>query len=136
MLLLFVANTINVGADLGAMARLRPPARPALPSTPLLIVVAVAVLGLEIFIPYRHYALVLSSWRSRCSPTSSPASSSAATGARYLLATVMPHIEFTPAFLTLLVAIIGTTISPYLFFWQASEEVEEKSRSSASGKRR
>ena len=42
-----------------------------------------------------------------------------------LVATLIPHIEFTPAFLTLLVAIIGTTISPYLFFWQASEEVEE-----------
>jgi Mn2+/Fe2+ NRAMP family transporter len=38
----------------------------------------------------------------------------------------LPHIEFTASYLTLVIAIFGTTISPYLFFWQASEEVEEE----------
>jgi Mn2+/Fe2+ NRAMP family transporter len=38
---------------------------------------------------------------------------------------VLPNIQFTPAFLALIVGVLGTTISPYLFFWQASEEVEE-----------
>jgi Mn2+/Fe2+ NRAMP family transporter len=43
-----------------------------------------------------------------------------------LIATIIPHIEFTSEFATMLVAILGTTISPYLFFWQASEEAEEE----------
>jgi Mn2+/Fe2+ NRAMP family transporter len=42
-----------------------------------------------------------------------------------LTAILIPHIGFTPAFAMMFVAIIGTTISPYLFFWQASEEAEE-----------
>jgi Mn2+/Fe2+ NRAMP family transporter len=42
-----------------------------------------------------------------------------------LAATLIPQIQFTPAYLALVVAMLGTTISPYLFFWQASEEVEE-----------
>src|ERR671932_1639235 len=40
-------------------------------------------------------------------------------------ATIIPHIEFTPAFAMMFVAMFGTTLSPYLFFWQASEEAEE-----------
>jgi Mn2+/Fe2+ NRAMP family transporter len=43
-----------------------------------------------------------------------------------LIATIVPHIEFTADFATMLVAILGTTISPYLFFWQTSEEAEEE----------
>src|SRR5262249_54127029 len=45
-----------------------------------------------------------------------------------LLATIVPQIQFTPAYFVLVVAVIGTTISPYLFFWQASEEVEEQEK--------
>jgi Mn2+/Fe2+ NRAMP family transporter len=123
--LLFIANTINVGADLGAMAASAQLLAPALPATPLLIVIALLVIGLEVFIPYRLYARILKylalsllayvvtgfiiggDWRA------------------LLAATVAPHIEWTPAYLTLVMAFIGTTISPYLFFWQTSEEVEE-----------
>ncbi|MGB9245332.1 MAG: divalent metal cation transporter, partial [Candidatus Acidiferrales bacterium] len=43
-----------------------------------------------------------------------------------LMVTFVPHLEFSRGFLSVLVAILGTTISPYLFFWQAAEEVEEK----------
>jgi Mn2+/Fe2+ NRAMP family transporter len=42
------------------------------------------------------------------------------------IASIFPHIEFTPAFAMMFVAIFGTTISPYLFFWQASAEAEEE----------
>ena len=45
---------------------------------------------------------------------------------RALMVTFVPHLEFSRGFLAVLVAILGTTISPYLFFWQAAEEVEEK----------
>jgi Mn2+/Fe2+ NRAMP family transporter len=124
--LLFIANTINVGADLGAMTAAIRLLVPAAPAAPLLILIALVVLGLEIFVPYRVYAQALKflalslvayvitgviiggDWRT------------------LILDTLVPHIEFTPAYLTLLVALIGTTISPYLFFWQASEEVEEE----------
>ncbi|HEU0025918.1 MAG TPA: divalent metal cation transporter [Ktedonobacterales bacterium] len=125
VLLLFIANTINVGADLGAMVASVGLLVPAVPAIPLLIVIALTVLGLEIFVPYHYYARILKylalsllayvvtgfivggDWRA------------------LLAATLVPHVEFTPEYLTLLVAIVGTTISPYLFFWQASEEVEE-----------
>jgi Mn2+/Fe2+ NRAMP family transporter len=43
-----------------------------------------------------------------------------------LQATVLPHVEWSRAFFAVLVAILGTTISPYLFFWQAAQEVEEE----------
>ena len=43
-----------------------------------------------------------------------------------LRATFIPHIEWTRAYLSVLVAILGTTISPYLFFWQAAQEIEEE----------
>lgn len=123
--LLFIANTINVGADLGAMASSVLLLVPWAPATPLVIVISLMVIGLEIFVPYKRYAQILKylalsllayvvtglivggDWRA------------------LLLATITPRIELTPAYLTLLVAFIGTTISPYLFFWQTSEEVEE-----------
>jgi Mn2+/Fe2+ NRAMP family transporter len=42
-----------------------------------------------------------------------------------LASSIIPHIEFTPAFAMMFVAILGTTITPYVFFWQASQEAEE-----------
>ncbi len=126
VVLLFVANTINVAADLGAMTAAVRLIAPWAPTVPLLILIAFGVLLLEIFVPYRIYAQALKflalsllayvitgfiiggDWRA------------------LLLYTLVPHIEFTSGYLTLLVALIGTTISPYLFFWQASEEVEEE----------
>lgn len=56
---------------------------------------------------------------------SSLASSSGRAVRRCCARTVVPSLQFTPAFLALVVGVLGTTISPYLFFWQASEEVEE-----------
>jgi Mn2+/Fe2+ NRAMP family transporter len=46
-------------------------------------------------------------------------------GTKLVIASIVPHVEITPAFAMMLVAIFGITISPYLFFWQASEEVED-----------
>jgi len=124
VLLLIIANTINIGADLGAMGD----AVSLLVGGPkLLYVVAFGILCavLQIFIPYSRYVSVLK-WL---------------TFALFAyFGTVMvvkvPWIEaargfFIPTlsanseFWTVVVAIFGTTISPYLFFWQASQEVEE-----------
>lgn len=125
--LLFIANTINVGADLGAMAesvRLLLPGVPHL-FYPLLIVFALGILALEIFIPYRYYAKVLKILTLSLLAYVITGLIIAPDWRHLLLLTLIPSISFTPQFLALVVAVIGTTISPYLFFWQASEEVEE-----------
>jgi NRAMP (natural resistance-associated macrophage protein)-like metal ion transporter len=125
-LLLFIANTINIGANLGAMAKAVQLLNPQL--TFGLIVVAFAVLSLllQIFTPYVRYARYLK-WL-------------ALVLFSYVLSTILADLDwgtvlsnaFIPQFsfgtgsLIMLCAILGTTISPYLFFWQTSQEVEEQ----------
>ena len=115
---------INIGADLGAMgAGLK-----LLVGGPQLIYVAafglVTVL-LEVFSRYSRYVSILK-WLTL--------SLFAYVGVAFVVhmpwltvakSLVIPQISFTPAYMTVVVAILGTTISPYLFFWQAEEEVEE-----------
>ena len=122
--LLVVANVINLGADLGAMgAGLK-----LLIGGPQLVYVAlfglVTVL-LEIFSRYSRYVSILK-WLTL--------SLFAYVGVAFIVkmpwgevarSLVIPQITFTPAYMTVVVAILGTTISPYLFFWQCEEEVEE-----------
>ncbi|HZZ32328.1 MAG TPA: divalent metal cation transporter [Phenylobacterium sp.] len=122
--LLVVANVINLGADLGAMgAALR-----LLIGGPQLVYAAlfglVTVL-LEVFSRYSRYVSILK-WLTL--------SLFAYVGVVFIVHTpwgevarslVLPQITFTPAYMTVVVAILGTTISPYLFFWQCEEEVEE-----------
>ncbi|THD64531.1 divalent metal cation transporter [Phenylobacterium sp.] len=122
--LLVVANVINLGADLGAMgAGLK-----LLIGGPQLIYVAafglITVL-LEVFSRYSRYVSILK-WLTL--------SLFAYVGVAFVVkmpwgavakSLVIPQISFTPAYMTVVVAILGTTISPYLFFWQAEEEVEE-----------
>jgi NRAMP (natural resistance-associated macrophage protein)-like metal ion transporter len=123
--LLFIANTINVGADLGAMAASVQMLSPELPFIPILVFFAIGILLLEIFIPYRHYARILKLLTLSLLAYLVAAIIVQPDWSALLLATVVPQIQFTPAYFALVVAVIGTTISPYLFFWQASEEVEE-----------
>lgn len=125
--LLFIANTINVGADLGAMAESTSLLVPGVPHLflPLVIAFALGILALEIFVPYRHYARVLKFLTLSLLAYIITGFIISPDWRQLILQTIIPTISFTPQFLTLVVAIIGTTISPYLFFWQASEEVEE-----------
>jgi Mn2+/Fe2+ NRAMP family transporter len=125
VLLLFIANTINVGADLGAMAASVQLLAPALPFRWLLVGFALSTLLLEIFIPYRYYAHVLKVLTLSLLAYVVTGIIVRPDWLTLLRATVVPQISFTPAYLALVIAVIGTTISPYLFFWQASEEVEE-----------
>ncbi len=123
--LLFIANTINLGADLGAMAA----SAQLLLGVPYLVwLVAITLLSviLEIFVDYKRYArvlryLTLSLFAYLFVPFVSPQNWGQA-----LRDTVIPTIQFDRDYLLNLVAILGTTISPYLFFWQASQEVEEE----------
>jgi NRAMP (natural resistance-associated macrophage protein)-like metal ion transporter len=123
--LLVIANTINIGADLGAMAASTRLLVPRLPFYPLLFVFALGIVVIEVFVPYRQYASVLKI-------LSLALLAYVVTGfvihpqwGPLLVHTVIPSIQLTPVYLALVVGLLGTTISPYLFFWQASEEVEE-----------
>jgi Mn2+/Fe2+ NRAMP family transporter len=140
VLLLVVANTINAGTDIGAIAASFNLVLPALPIKLTVVPVAVVILVLQIFGSYRLIAQVFK-WLT----LSLFAYVAAAFLARpdwleVLRATFVPRPLFTAQYLTTfdfrvhldrpflaaLIAILGTTISPYLFFWEASEEVEEE----------
>jgi NRAMP (natural resistance-associated macrophage protein)-like metal ion transporter len=119
-----VANTINIGADIGAMASSLQLVVP-FAFTPLAIVITIAILLLEIFTSYRVYSKILK-WLA-LSLLAYPFTLLIinAPWAQILISTFVPHFEFNLPFLFLISGILGTTISPYVFFWQASEEVEE-----------
>ena len=122
--LLVIANTINLGADLGAMAA----SLKLLVGGPMLAYVAlfgVTSVLLEAFVRYSRYVSVLK-WLTLSLfayvATAFVVGMPWATMAYHL---VVPHIQWNAAYFTVVVAILGTTISPYLFFWQAEEEVED-----------
>jgi len=122
--LLFVANTINIGADIAAMGA---GVQLLTGSGQTLFTVAAAILSLllQLFVPYHRYVFFLKwltlvlfayfgviltihiDW---------------AIVARHV---VLPEVSLSAGFVTMVVAVFGTTISPYLFFWQTAEEVEE-----------
>ena len=122
--LLFVANTINIRADLGAMAA----ALKLLIGGPSVLYVAlfaaVSVL-LEIFVRYSRYVSVLKWLTLSLFTYVAVAFVVHVPWTLVAESLVLPKIELNAAYLTVVVAILGTTISPYLFFWQAEEEVEE-----------
>jgi len=121
---LVVANTINAGADIGAIAaalNLLIPLR----IVALIIPIAAILLAVQIWGSYRLISNVFK-WLA----LSLLAYIGAALFAhpklgQVLVGTFVPHIHQNAAYLTTLVALLGTTISPYMFFWQASQEVEE-----------
>lgn len=125
VLLVVVANTINLGADLGAMAEASRLILP-IPFSVLTIVFAGVILLLEVFSSYRFYARILK-WLSlslfayvlTAFIVNEP-------WEEILRATFVPQVEFSFAFLFIITGVLGTTISPYMFFWEASEEVEEE----------
>ena len=123
--LLLVANTVNIGADLGAMASAGQ-LLVNLPFVILLLPITAVILLLEVFVSYKVYAkflkyltfslfayfitvfIVKQDWQ------------------KIALSTVLPSFTLSKTYLLNIIAILGTTISPYLFFWQADEEVEEE----------
>lgn len=123
---LVIANTINVGADLGAIAAAINLLVPAVPIAVLVLPIAVAILALQVFGSYRLIAKVFK-WLTLALFAYIGSSLLAKPDwGQVLVATVVPTIRFDHVFLVTLVAILGTTISPYLFFWQSTSEVEEE----------
>ena len=125
VLLLFVANTINVGADLGAIADAVHSVA-GIQAGWLVVPVAAGILGLQIFASYRLIASVFKWLTLALLAYVFDAFVVHPEFGETLRATVVPTFSLHRAYVTTLVAILGTTISPYLFFWQSCEEVEEE----------
>jgi NRAMP (natural resistance-associated macrophage protein)-like metal ion transporter len=123
-LLLFIANTINIGADIAAMGT----AAQLLvggPAVAFTITAAAISLLLQLFVPYHRYVHYLK-WLTLVL--------FAYVGVVFAVRIdwldivrriFMPRVELSAAWVTVIVAVFGTTISPYLFFWQTAEEVED-----------
>lgn len=123
--LVVVANTINIGADIGAVAAA---AQLIIPVNFVILTLGFTalILILEIFTSYKVYsrilkwlALTLLAYPLTVFIISQP-------WWTIFVATFWPHVELNFAFFFIITGVLGTTISPYMFFWQASEEVEEE----------
>jgi len=122
--LLVIANTVNIGADIGAMVaslRLLVP----IDFRVGVVGLTIAMTALEVLVPYHRYSRILK-W------LTISLLAYIITGFiirpdwwLVLRSIAIPRIEFSAAFLAAMVAVMGTTITPYLFFWQASEETEQ-----------
>jgi Mn2+/Fe2+ NRAMP family transporter len=124
ILLLFIANTINLGADLAAMGEAAG-LLAGFGAHVFTVLFAIASVLLQMFVPYRRYSRLL---------IVLTFSLFAYVGVLLLvhldwasigLALIGVNVTLSPAAATIIVAVFGTTISPYLFFWQAAQEVEE-----------
>ena len=125
VLALFVANTINVGADLGAVADAIG-LLVGVKAVWLVIPVAIGILAFQILGSYRLIANVFKWLTLALLAYVVDAVVVHPDLLETLRATVIPTFSLDPKYIATLVAILGTTISPYLFFWQSSEEVEEQ----------
>lgn len=127
VLLLVIANVVNLGADLGAMGA-------ALglliggPEHLYPLLFAVACIGLETFMSYARYAGVLKWATLSLFAYVGVAFAAQIPWGTALTGLLVPRLNFGAAEAMALVAVLGTTISPYLFFWQAGQEVEELRR--------
>ncbi len=125
VLLVVIANIINIGADIGAVAD-SAKLVVNIPFAVLAIGVAILIMLLEVLVTYKSYAKVLK-WLSLALVsyiftaliTSEP-------WGKIIHATIVPHIQLSFSFLFIVTGVFGTTISPYMFFWQTSGEVEEE----------
>ncbi len=123
--LIVVANTVNIGADIGAMAaalRLVIPVPFALAT----LFFVVLMLLLEVLVPYKRYVYILKWLMAVMLVYPITVFLVHEPWSQIFAATFLPHLELTPMYLFIFTGVIGTTISPYMFFWQASEEVEEE----------
>lgn len=124
--LLFIANAINIGADLGAMAKAVQLLKPQFHFSSLVIAFSVLTIGLQIFIPYARYAKYLKYLSFVLIAYVFSAIMAHLNWHDVAAHSLKPQLSFSKNDLIILCAILGTTISPYLFFWQTSQEVEEE----------
>lgn len=125
--LLLIANVVNLGADLSAMGA-------ALTlliggnATLYTLLFGIGCIVLEVFLSYPQYASILK-WTTLSLFTYVAVVMVAGVPWPHALRSLfVPELQWNAAYATALVAILGTTISPYLFFWQAGQEIEEQHR--------
>ena len=124
--LLFGANSLNIGADLGAMAKASQLLLPSLNFEAMVLAFAFVGLALQIFTTYEKYAKYLKWLALILLSYIFSAISVNLNWADLFKNAFVPSISFTKDQIFIICAILGTTISPYLFFWQTSQEVEEQ----------
>lgn len=122
---LVIANTINAGTDIGAIAAAINLLLP-IPPAAMIVPIALLIVVLQIWGSYRLIARTFKWLTLTLFAYIASTFLAQPHWGEVLKATVIPTIRFDSTYLLTLVAILGTTISPYLFFWQASEEVEEE----------
>ena len=130
--LLLIGNTINIAADIGAMGA----ALKLLiggPAHAYAVVFGVLSLLLQIFIPFPRYAPILKGLTLTLFAYVATVFTVHVPWGEVLLESLLPSVSLRADYIVVVVAVFGTTISPYLFFWQASQEVEEQR--AASGER-
>lgn len=123
---LVAANTINIGADLGAIAAAINMLVPSLPIAWMVPPIAAIILGLQL---WGSYALLARTFKWLALALLAYIGSALLARpdlGEVLHGTLVPTISLDPSFIATLVAILGTTISPYMFFWQAGQEIEEE----------
>lgn len=122
--LLFISNTVNIGADLGAMAA----SCQMLIGFPFFVwLIAITIIStlLEIFVEYKRYSKLLRFLTFSLLAYVLVVFASPQHWGQVLQRTFVPTVQLNKDYLLNIVAVLGTTISPYLFFWQANQEVEE-----------
>jgi NRAMP (natural resistance-associated macrophage protein)-like metal ion transporter len=122
--LLFVANTVNIGADIAAMGAASELVLGWGAKT-FTVILALVSLGLQLFVPYHRYVKVLKWLTLALFAYVGVIFTVHIDWPQVLTRTVLPELKLNEAAVTVIVAVFGTTISPYLFFWQSSEEVED-----------
>jgi NRAMP (natural resistance-associated macrophage protein)-like metal ion transporter len=124
-LLLLVANVFNISADLAGMAQ-SASMLTGLPALPFVVVFGAFLVVFTVYTSYRTFAGYLK-WLTAVLLAYIVAAFLARPDWKdALVATVVPRLRWDSGYMATLVGILGTTISPYLFFWQASQEVEEE----------
>jgi len=125
-ILLLAANTFNIGADLGAMAKSTQLLFPRADFGTLIVAFAAISLSLQIFTTYEKYAKYLKWLALILLSYILSALAVHLDWGQVLTHTIIPTLTFSKDQIMLICAVLGTTISPYLFFWQTSQEVEEE----------
>lgn len=124
--LLFVANVFNIAADLGMMAASAQLLFPQVSVEVLVVLFALVSLSLQIFVSYGRYSAYLKYLSLALFAYVAVALAVPLDWGEVLRHTLVPSMTFSKDQIVLLCAIFGTTISPYLFFWQTAQEVEEE----------
>ena len=130
VVLLLVANTLNIAADVAAMGEVGELVT-GLNRHLMTLVFVIVSLGLQIFVPYSRYVVYLKWLTLSLLAYAAVLFTVHVPWGQVALRTLIPHFALNATSAAVIVGVFGTTISPYLFFWQASEEVEDMERAGA-----